>query len=479
MGKRKWYMIPVLVIAVLALVLVACWITDGSDPNPQIRPGLDGSGTFPSFTTGGVERPTQTNGTEDDMTEPENSSDPSGEATEPTEPGVEGTQPTNPGTGNEDPSEGTQPSNPGNEDTQPTDPGEDSTDPSEGGDPSVPTQPTQPTDPGVEDPTQPVDPTQPTAPPNEHTHDYKAVVYPATCTTRGYTIYTCRECGHNYAGDWKPATGHNYQKISTKKPTCTEKGYSTYRCDACGDTYTGDEKPATGHSYSSKVVKPTCGEQGYTQYTCSACNHSYKGSYTAATGNHTMGEWEVYHGNLMRDCSSCSYYEMPSDADTSNLATAATEFEAAVAKAMFKYLNQFRLEEGSTELQWLPGMSQVAQYRSRQLVTNFAHDVDNIREAMAHYKYGRWIDPALYGDPDGIGYYEADDTEAIGLLDLNGFTGRYTIDELAYLMADGYRNSPGHWRYLSSAEYGFGAIGVTWKAGCLYDCSMVGRTNYG
>jgi rubredoxin len=472
-------MIPVLVIAVLALVLVACRITDGSDPNPQIRPGLDGSGTFPSFTTGGVERPTQPNGTEDDMTEPENSSDPSGEATEPTEPGVEATQPTNPGTGNEDPGEGTQPTNPGNEDTQPTDPGEDPTDPSEGGDPSDPTQPTQPTDPGVEDPTQPVDPTQPTAPPNEHTHDYKAVVYPATCTTRGYTIYTCRECGHNYAGDWKPATGHNYQKISTKKPTCTEKGYSTYRCDACGDTYT-EETPATGHNYSKKVTEPTCTKEGYTTYTCKTCGYSYTGDKVSATGHLYKSEWTIVKKPTATEKgvkeAACWFCDAKKTAYIPALADAATEYEAAVAKAVLKYINQFRAEEGKTQLTYLPGMSQVAQYRSRQLVTNLAHDVDEMREACGYYEYGRYVNWADYGCPDLVdqNHWVCDSQEAIG-----GGIAYDDPDDAGYDIARRARESTSHWNYLSSNEYSFSGIGITFEGGSLYCCIMVGRTNYG
>jgi hypothetical protein len=33
-------------------------------------------------------------------------------------------------------------------------------------------------------------------------------------------------------------------------PTCTTAGYTTYTCSACGDTYTGNEVAATGHSYT-------------------------------------------------------------------------------------------------------------------------------------------------------------------------------------------------------------------------------------
>lgn len=41
---------------------------------------------------------------------------------------------------------------------------------------------------------------------------------------------------------------HSYEAVVTA-PTCTTAGFTTYTC-ACGDSYTGDEVAATGHSFS-------------------------------------------------------------------------------------------------------------------------------------------------------------------------------------------------------------------------------------
>ncbi|MBE6585331.1 MAG: hypothetical protein E7645_02250 [Ruminococcaceae bacterium] len=43
----------------------------------------------------------------------------------------------------------------------------------------------------------------------KHEHDYEAVVTAPTCTTAGYTTYTCA-CGDTYTGDEIAAIGHNY-----------------------------------------------------------------------------------------------------------------------------------------------------------------------------------------------------------------------------------------------------------------------------
>ena len=60
-------------------------------------------------------------------------------------------------------------------------------------------------------------------------HDYTAVVTAPTCTTNGYTTYTCTNCGDSYDDNVTFASGHSY--TSTKV-----NGYTVYTC-SCGDTY--------------------------------------------------------------------------------------------------------------------------------------------------------------------------------------------------------------------------------------------------
>ncbi|MBO5715487.1 MAG: endonuclease [Clostridia bacterium] len=51
---------------------------------------------------------------------------------------------------------------------------------------------------------------------------------------------------------------HNYSSVVTS-PTCTSEGYTTYTCD-CGDTYKGNYKDYLDHKYSNGVCS-SCGQQ--------------------------------------------------------------------------------------------------------------------------------------------------------------------------------------------------------------------------
>ena len=99
----------------------------------------------------------------------------------------------------------------------------------------------------------------------------------ATTTTEGKRIYTCARCSETreetipkLPEDHK----HDYKAVVTKGASCTEKGERKYTC-ACGDSYT-EGIPALGHSYESEVTKqPTASEEGVRTYTCSRCGDSY------------------------------------------------------------------------------------------------------------------------------------------------------------------------------------------------------------
>lgn len=126
-------------------------------------------------------------------------------------------------------------------------------------------------------------------------HDYQTTVVDPTETEQGYTEYTCSVCGDTFRDDYTEPSGsglllkitpveehsHSYTS-SVTAATCTTGGYTTYSC-TCGDTYTSDEIEALGHSYQSEVVEPTETEQGYTEYVCSLCGDTYRDGYTDMT----------------------------------------------------------------------------------------------------------------------------------------------------------------------------------------------------
>ena len=234
-----------------------------------------------------------------------------------------------------------------------------------------------------------------------------------------------------------PKTHTHSYKAKVVEPTCEGKGYTTHTC-SCGDSYTDSEKAALGHDLIEEISEPGPGYQGYTYHYCSRCAYSYADNYTDALPTFT---------------------------------------EEDVQKAIIKYINQYRAAEGSPQLTYLPGMTQVAKYRSKQLTTNFAHDVHDIREALAYYEYGEYIDMTEYGYDESHNYWSASTQEAIG--HTGGLTYWDDADELAKHLVDGLHASTGHWRYVGSSEYSYTGVGVTKSGNKWYVCVMVGRVNYG
>lgn len=113
-------------------------------------------------------------------------------------------------------------------------------------------------------------------------HNY-SVAQNSSCTG-GTTTYKCARCGHSYSEDAQSGAGHTYV-ASITAATCNEKGYTIYTCSRCGDSYRDNETQPVGHNYIPAVQSATCTTSGYTLYTCSRCNHSYRSGDTQATGH--------------------------------------------------------------------------------------------------------------------------------------------------------------------------------------------------
>ena len=105
-------------------------------------------------------------------------------------------------------------------------------------------------------------------------HKYETAVTAPTCTTEGYTTYTCH-CGDSYVADKVAALSHNYNNgIVTTQPTCEGKGVKTFTCaNDASHTYT-EEVAAKGHTeVVDKAVAATCTTDGKTEGKhCSVCN---------------------------------------------------------------------------------------------------------------------------------------------------------------------------------------------------------------
>ena len=76
---------------------------------------------------------------------------------------------------------------------------------------------------------------------------YRIYSAPVTVTFEHFYDNDCdTDC--NGCGEGREVAGHDYKSTVTA-PTCTDKGYTTYTCVNCGHFYTADETEATGHKY--------------------------------------------------------------------------------------------------------------------------------------------------------------------------------------------------------------------------------------
>ena len=210
-------------------------------------------------------------------------------------------------------------------------------------------------------------------------HTYTPVVTAPTCTTGGYTTYTC-DCGHSYVADEVSALGHTpaaavqedysapncvtaggynsvvYCSVATcheeisrtyveipalghTPAAAVQEGYSAPNCvtaggydsvvycsvENCGEELSREETivPALGHNYvAGTTVEPDCVNGGYTTYTCSACGDSYNGNETNATG-HSFTDYVsnedatcTADGTKTAQCDNCTVTDTVVDADT-------------------------------------------------------------------------------------------------------------------------------------------------------------------
>ena len=143
-----------------------------------------------------------------------------------------------------------------------------------------------------------------------------------------------------------------------------------------------------------------------------------------------------------------------------------------VAHKVAEYINQFRTEQGDVTATVIPGLTKYCKYRCTQLKTNFAHDTDDQRADAEALQYGEYVDWSLYGIEGEENYYTANVREAIGKGNWGG-----TADEIAYSIANGFRNSKGHWSYVGSSKYTYMAVGVMYDGYYWYVCVCMDSEN--
>ncbi len=101
-----------------------------------------------------------------------------------------------------------------------------------------------------------------------------------TCTTEGWTEYTCEItramnvgkegwCENHKKAEPIPALGHAYAITASSPPGHAKDGYISYRCTRCGDSYT-ETIPGEPHTFvQTATVEPSCEAPGEVISVCS------------------------------------------------------------------------------------------------------------------------------------------------------------------------------------------------------------------
>jgi len=180
-----------------------------------------------------------------------------------------------------------------------------------------------------------------------HTNTEAIEAVAATCTTAGNTAgVKCTDCGAILEGNETiAALGHTNDEGVVTAPTCTTDGYTLYTCTVCGSTKKDDYVDATGHNYVDGV--------------CSVCstamptglNGKYYIAAIRSSGNY------MYMSNDLGTASTKRYQEVDSgltELPASITAPADTQvfeliFDASTAT--------YKIKSGDQYLGWTSGNS--------------------------------------------------------------------------------------------------------------------------
>lgn len=114
-----------------------------------------------------------------------------------------------------------------------------------------------------------------------HKANGEGTVVDPLCTVKGYTRFTCSECGESYRTAYVAALGHDFcedldgsdNSCVLTAPTCTQPGkiVRTCRRDGCSETKE-DIVPAKGHTSKDGTEQVFT---GYKTYECAVCGETY------------------------------------------------------------------------------------------------------------------------------------------------------------------------------------------------------------
>lgn len=158
--------------------------------------------------------------------------------------------------------------------------------------------------------------------------------------------------------------------------------------------------------------------------------------------------------------------------DTPQIEKATAEDAKEIALLVAEYINENRNKNGVLDAVTLVGLSEYAEYRSSQIVTNFTHDTFDERAAATALEYGKYTDPALFG-VEGEPFYSAEASEAIVKTDYLG-----SKEQVASSIVNLVINSTSHWSYVGHADNKYIGVGITYDNGIWYCDIAVSKENY-
>lgn len=144
-----------------------------------------------------------------------------------------------------------------------------------------------------------------------HKNTTKVVTEP-TCTTGGYTTYTCSDCGKTWE-DNRTSAAHKFKfSYYSKEPDCTSRGIGQYICSACG-AKEGRFEESLGHSVSgwTATKEPTCTQPGSESGPCTRCGETQTREIEML--GHNYSAWKTTkaatcteEGSRSKTCSRCA-----------------------------------------------------------------------------------------------------------------------------------------------------------------------------
>ena len=256
-------------------------------------------------------------------------------------------------------------------------------------------------------------------PRSKHTHTPTSVVTAPTCTTGGYTTYTCTLCREVYTGAQTAALGHNYTSVVTA-PTCTEAGYTTFTCTRCNETTVGEATPALGHHHVYTAI-----DTMEHSVACDRCTYTVTEVHCYSEGVCICGQPEIIEPVLSESLKISHTLNLASDISV-NLVVPKTLLEGYDLSTVYML----------SEIDSYDENSQIGS----QIIT--MHPVDNGNfyyftiEGLTAVRMNDKIRSVLHGLKNGRPYYSAVDVYCIADYAYSQLHKANTPDTLKHLCAD-------------------------------------------